>query len=130
MNFIVKRMARKGPNKSSCRKQSAQVVLKCCQQGESLIETPPAELEFLWFAGQPEEVQPDVTRGYSLPAQSQFRSTIFWPNGQIMVDSLRKDLTCGTIPSDATLRPAQVSKNQDIYRGRPKFAAAIWITIG
>ena len=30
MNFIVKSMARKGP-KSSCRKQSAQVVLKCCQ---------------------------------------------------------------------------------------------------
>ena len=38
MNFIVKRMARKGLDESSCRKQSAQVVLECCQQALPLIE--------------------------------------------------------------------------------------------
>ena len=37
MNFIVKRMARQGSNKS-CRKQSAQVVLKCCQQANAFTE--------------------------------------------------------------------------------------------
>jgi hypothetical protein len=37
---------------------------------ESLSETrSPVEFEFLWFVGQPKEVQPNVTGESSLPAQ-------------------------------------------------------------
>ena len=62
MNFIVKRMARKGPNRSSCRKQSAQVVLKCCQQGNALTEPDQGRFpSFGRIVAYPSVAYPSVT---------------------------------------------------------------------